>query len=222
MNGVDVELLKYKYNYGAPIPNFGQITDVRLSTNVKMIELHDWRELPNVKQIRQGDTFTQMWNNRSFLRKPITNIMTQGNYIIQGSIESKPDLIKCSIAGGIPIAWDSGLDVSTAPRYGTTLRDAQTNLESKQPRNRMRTEMQDDLVMTEVADIAFDHQRSLRINSTAMKKNLMAYWEQTSGCMTVSNRTVINKVLYTNEDAPEIVLKDVPHILRSNSFTGTL
>lgn len=148
--------------------------------------------------------------------------MTQGNHIIQGSIVSKPDLIKSSIAGGIPTAWDSGLDVSTAPRYGTTLRDAETNLESKQPKKRMKTEMQDDLVMTEVVDIAFDHQRSLRTNSTAAKKNLMAGWEQTSGCMTVSNRTVVNKVLYTNEDAPEMVLIHVPLILRPNSYTGTL
>lgn len=78
-NGVDAELVKYKYNYGALIhlgkmlPNSGQITDVRLSTDVKMIELHDWRELPNVKQIRQSDIFTQMWNNRSFLSQSQTS-----------------------------------------------------------------------------------------------------------------------------------------------------
>lgn len=44
----------------------------------------------------------------------------------------------------------------------------------------------------------------------------MAGWEQTSGCMTVS------KVLYTNEDAPEMVLIHVLPILRPQSSTGKL
>lgn len=56
MNGTDAELPKYKYNYGAPIhlfnmlPNSGEITADNLPTDVKMVELHDWGELPNVKQ----------------------------------------------------------------------------------------------------------------------------------------------------------------------------
>lgn len=131
-----------------------------------MIELHDWREMPNVKLIRQGDTFTHIWHNRSLLRKPITNVMTQSNYVIQGSMVSKPDLIKSSITGSRLTAWGSSLDISTAPKYGTILNDAEANLESKKARKRMRTETQEDLVMAEVVDIAFDHQRSRKTNST--------------------------------------------------------
>lgn len=85
----------------------------------------------------------------------------------------------------------------------------------------MRTETQDDLCMTEVADIAFDHQRGRKTNST--KKGLkLEQHEQSSGCVTVSNRTLINKVLYTNEDAPEMILIHVPPILRPNATSGIL
>lgn len=62
MTGADAELPKY--SYGAPIHlinkllNSGNITQDNLLTNVKMISLHDWREMPDVKHLQQGDTFT--------------------------------------------------------------------------------------------------------------------------------------------------------------------
>lgn len=229
--GPDAELPKYKYSYGAPIQlvnaltSSNPITADNIQTEVNMIKLHDWREMPNVQNVRQGDTFTHIWHNHSLLKKPLTNIMTQGNYVVQGSMIAEPSLMTGSISGGLPTAWDSGLDVSTAPKYGTTLKDAESNLETKKPRKRMRTETQEDLVQTEVSDIAFDHQRARKINATEVgkiKQLRLANHQQTSGCMTVNNRTVINKVLYTNEDAPEMVLINVPPILRPNSTGGIL
>lgn len=83
---------------------------------------------------------------------------------------------------------------------------------------RCRTATQEDLHLTEIADIAFDHQRSIvKPNATDA-----THHEQTSGCFTVANRTLINKVLYTNEDAPEMVLIHVPPVLRPNSTSGIL
>lgn len=38
----------------------------------------------------------------------------------------------------------------------------------------------------------------------------------------MANRTAINKILYTSEDSPEMVLIHVPPILRPNSQSGTL
>lgn len=47
-------------------------------------------------------------------------------------------------------------------------------------------------------------------------------FEYVSGSFCVANRTVINKILYTSEDASGMVLIDVPPILRPNSQSGTL
>lgn len=228
MIGIDAELPKYKYNYAAPItlinklPNTGPITQDNLSTDVQMIILHDWREMPDVKRVRQGDTFTHMWHNHSLLRKLITNVMTQGNYVVQGGIIATPGLLKSTIQQGNPSAWDSGLDISTAPKYGTLIKEAESNLARNQPRKRMRAETQDDLCMTEVADIAFDHQRGRKTNASKIVEESIDNHEQTSGCVTVCNRTLINKVLYTNEDAPEMILIHVPPILRPNATSGIL
>lgn len=172
--------------------------------------------MPTVKKIRQGDSFTHVWHNHSLLRKPITNVMMQQNYYIQGSMVAEPSLLTSSVRGGVSIAWDAGLDVSTAPKYGTIAKEAETNLGQGKPRKRMRNERQEDLALTEVADIAFDHQRSRKTNNTKLG------FEQISGSFTVSNRTLINKVLYTNEDTPEMVLIHVPPILRPNSSTEIL
>ena len=85
--------------------------------------------MTNVKKLHQGDTFTYIWHNHSLLRKPLTNVMTQGNYVIQGSMIAEPILMMSNIQGGTPTAWDSGLDISTAPKYGTICMDAESNLE---------------------------------------------------------------------------------------------
>lgn len=44
----------------------------------------------------------------------------------------------------------------------------------------------------------------------------------TTGSFTVANRTVINNVLYTNEDAPKLVLIHVLPIIRPNGAIGTM
>lgn len=94
-------------------------------------------------------------------------------------------------------------------------------------RKRLQSAKQEDLALTEVSKINFDHQRQRKRkiqevvpNGTEVKTNIVD--EQTSGCYTVANRTLINKVLYTNEDAPPMVLIHVPPVLRPNGNTGTL
>lgn len=47
-------------------------------------------------------------------------------------------------------------------------------------------------------------------------------FEYVLGSFCVANRTTINKILYTPEYAPEMVLIHVPPILRSNNQSGTL
>lgn len=86
---------------------------------------------------------------------------------------------------------------------------------------------QEDLALTEVTKLNFDHQRQRKrkiqevgTNGTELKTTVVE--EQTSGCYTVANKTLINKVLYTNEDAPPMVLIHVPPVLRPNGNTGTL
>lgn len=69
----------------------------------------------------------------------------------------------------------------------------------------MRETKQGDLALTEVSKISFDHQRSRKRKKTNVTEAGMAEKEtvvdeQSSGCYSVANRTLINKVLYTNED----------------------
>lgn len=134
MNGNNAELPKYKYSYGAPIHIVNKIctgtgiTADNQSTNVQ-IKLHDWREMPTVKHIRQGDSFKHVWHNHSLLRRPITNLMMQQNYYVQGSMVAELSIITSSINGSRSTAWDSGSDVRMAPRYGTTVANSETNLE---------------------------------------------------------------------------------------------
>lgn len=113
---------------------------------------------------------SHIWHNHSLLRKPITNVMTQGNYVIQGSMISTLNILQSSISGGNPSAWDAGLDISTALKYGTLARRAEENLEAYKPRKRQRTELQENLAMTEMADLAFDHQRGRKSNSSRKKE----------------------------------------------------
>lgn len=223
MKGSDAELPMYKYIYGAPVQLINKIctgnptTADNLSRNCVMTKLHNWREMPTVKKIRQGDSYTHIWRNHSLLKKPLSNVMTQQNYWIQGSIIAQSAPMTSSISGGLSTAWDSGLDVSTAPKYGTNVKDAEDNLAvGCKSRKKCRQATQEDLAMTEIADIAFDHQQSIVTNETPDKH------EQTSGCFTVANRTMINKVLYTDEDAPEMVLIHVPPVLRPNSSSRIL
>lgn len=83
MKRSDTELLKYKYRYATPIgilndlPNTGKINDKRNTMDVKMINLHDWREMDDIQQLRQGDSYMHVWENKSLLRKPITNTLIQ-------------------------------------------------------------------------------------------------------------------------------------------------
>lgn len=145
MNGNDAKLPKYKYSYGAPIHIINKICEDNPITadnqlaDVRMIKLHDWREMETVKKVRQGDTFAHIWHNHNLLRKPITNIMMQQNYYVQGSMVAEPSIMTSSITGGISTAWDTGLNVSTAPRYGTLAKEGESNLEHEKARKRMRS-----------------------------------------------------------------------------------
>lgn len=79
MSGKDAELPKYKYAYGAPVHLINKvcsgnpITATNLQTTCYMIQLHDWREMPNITKVRQGDSFTHVWRNHSLLRKSLSN-----------------------------------------------------------------------------------------------------------------------------------------------------
>lgn len=228
MTASDAELCKYVYAYGAPIqtvnsvPNSGNITTMTKETNVNMIDLHDWREMPSVKKkLRQGDSFSQLWQNHSLLRRPLTNMYTQDNYVITGSILSQPELMRNSISNDIKTGWDYGLDISTAPDYGTYAIDAETDLDHDAARKRKSME---DVCMSEVSDLSFDHHQRRKTSDARKAKDLQlgTGWKRATGSFVVANRTAINKVLYTNEDAPEPVLIHVPPIIRPNGAIGTL
>lgn len=77
--------------------------------------IQDWREMDNVQQLRQRDTYSHVWENKSLLRKLITNTLIQGNYVVQGSLLANSDLLTSGINQGMPSAWDCGLDISTGP-----------------------------------------------------------------------------------------------------------
>lgn len=74
MRGTYAELPKYKYSYRCPIyllnnmtNTSSQITASNLTTDILMIDLHDWREMDNIVKLRQGDNYTHIWNNQGLL-----------------------------------------------------------------------------------------------------------------------------------------------------------
>lgn len=83
--------------------------------------------MDNVVKLRQGNTFTHIWNNPSLLRKPLTNIYMQDNYTIMGAIMAESHLISLKIQSGYPTAWDGELDVATGPKFGMLAKDAESN-----------------------------------------------------------------------------------------------
>lgn len=88
----------------------------------------------------------------------------------------------------------------------------------------MRNNTQEDIALTEVSSISFDHQRSRKIkreNVTETGEKEMIN-QQTYICFTVANRISINKILYTNEDAPPMIFIHVSPVLRPNNTMGTL
>lgn len=88
----------------------------------------------------------------------------------------------------------------------------------------MRTEAMEDVCMNEVSDLSFDHHQLRKTSDTKKAKDLQlgTGWKRVTGSFVVANRTAINKVLYTNEDAPEPVLIHIPPIIRPNRAIGTL
>lgn len=151
--------------------------------------------------------------------------MVQGNYVVQGALIAQPHMLTNSINKGISSAWDGDLDMSTAPEWGTDSKDAEENLDIRASRKRMRKNTQEDIALTEVSNISFDHQRNRNIrreNVTDAKEKEVTINQQASGVFTVSNITLINKILYTNEDAPPMIFIYVPPVLRPNNTTGTL
>lgn len=136
-----------------------------------MINLHDWREMPEVEQLRQGDTYTHVWENKSLLRKRITNTTVQGNCIVQRGLVAQPHLLTNSIQEGNSSAWDCGLDVSPVPDWGTEPSQAEQNLEIKGNRKRMRRNKQEDIALTEVSSISFYHQRNRKVKQEKITIN---------------------------------------------------
>lgn len=102
------------------------------------------------------------------------------------------------------------------PNWGTDPTKAEKSLDDEGYRVRTRG-MEQDLSLNEVSKISFDHQRQRKLkrpkeNVTEGRMGVKeeVVHEQSSGIYTVANRTLINKVLYTNEDAPPTVLIHVP------------
>lgn len=148
-----------------------------------------------------------MYGKTSLLRKLITNTLIQGNYVVQGSLCVNSDLLTSGINQGMPSTWDCNLDISTGPNWGTDPEKAEKNLDDEGYRLRTRNMTQEDLCLTE--------EKRMGIKEEIVN-------EQSSGIYTVANRTLINKVLYTNKDAPPMVLIHVPPVLRPNGTTGVL
>lgn len=96
----------YTYRYWCPK---GIIQDVfdRTPTTSKTLqidakEVHDWREMPTKKKIRQGDTYNFQWHNKSLQFKPLTNTYVRGR-VIKNCTMATPNLKN---------SWDGGLDIS--------------------------------------------------------------------------------------------------------------
>lgn len=110
------ELPKYKYSYSCPIHllnkilnSASQITLSNLQMDIPMIVLHDWMEMDDIVKLRQGDTFTHIWNNPSLLRRPLTNIYVQDQYTVMEAIMAEAHLISSEIQGRLPDSLDSTL-----------------------------------------------------------------------------------------------------------------
>lgn len=143
-----------------------------------------------------------------------------------GAVVAQLHFLMSSINTGNSSAWDGGLDMSTAPEWGTDAKQAEENLDAGGYRKRMRKNIQEDIALTEVANISFDHRRTRKVKrenlTEAGKAEEVLIQQQTSGCFTVANRTLINKILYMNEDAQPMIYIHVPPVLRPNNTTGTL
>lgn len=81
---------------------------------------------------------------------------------------------------------------------------------------------QKDIAMSEISDLNYDYQETIKNNNVPATHTDKHLFEYVSCSFCVANRTAINKILYTSEDAPEMVLIYVPLILRQNSQSGTL
>lgn len=96
------------------------------------------------------------------MRKPLTNVYTQDDYTIMGSMVCKANLMMLQISHRYPTAWDGVLDVATGPKFGTLAKDAEDNIQRGEGRKRMRTYQQEDITMNEISDLNYDHQEILR------------------------------------------------------------
>lgn len=89
----------------------------------------------------------------------------QDNYTIMAAIMAELHLILSEIQAGYLTARDSGLDVETGPKFGTLAKDAESNWMHGENRKRMRANYQEDMAMTEIADINYDFQVQTKIYS---------------------------------------------------------
>lgn len=71
-----------------------------------------------VKQLRQRDMFTHIWNNHSLLRKLLTYMYMQDNYVITRYMTSNTELVN-NMSNNVNTVWDYCLDVCTTLWYGT-------------------------------------------------------------------------------------------------------
>lgn len=86
----------------------------------------------------------------------------------------------------------------------------------------MRSYQQEDIAMNEISDLNYNHYEILKKNNLPSDAEAEDTYEYVTGFFVVANRTVINKILYTSKHAPDMVLINVPPILRPNSQSGTL
>lgn len=81
---------------------------------------------------------------------------------------------------------------------------------------------QQDIAMNEISNVNFDYHKIVKNNNLPSGATHAGTHQNVTRSFVVANRTDINKILYTSEDAPDMVLINVPPILRPNSQSGTL
>lgn len=98
------KLPTYTYRYWCPKRIIQDVFD-RTPTTSKTLQInakqvHDWREMPTKKKIRQRDTYNFQWDNKSLQFKPLTNTYDRGEVVINNCTMAIPNLKN---------SWDGGL-----------------------------------------------------------------------------------------------------------------
>lgn len=110
MTGTEGELPKYKYKYAVPVailnslPNTGKIGGKKNDSTDKDDSHTRLAGNGQCTRVKTGRHIHTRLGNKSLLRKPITNTLIQGNYVVQGSLLANSDLLTSSINQGMPSA----------------------------------------------------------------------------------------------------------------------